>query len=170
MPTGPGCPDGPTACLRLFKFLDLDADGRRDRVIGPAERQAAAKLAPDAARHGDGEPPLEGIVFEIVEWRPIPEPPRHHRRTTDADGVLSICFDYPARVSVREIGGSAGGWSLTTTLPDPIELRCATTTDLPVGNARVALPKTGHAVARGPAGGDRYGPAGVLAPGWVGRD
>lgn len=166
MPTGPGCPDGPTACLRLLKFFDIDGDGQRDRVVGAAERQAAAQLLAGAAQLGDGEPPLEGIVFEIIEWRPVPEAPRHHRRTTDADGALSICFDGPTRVSVREVGG-AGGWSLTTALPDPIDLPCATTT-LTVGNARLALPKTGHAAAG--ARGGRHGSAGLGGPGWVIRD
>ena len=136
--------------------------------MSASERQAAAKLFPDVNRLGDGEPPLEGIAFEIVEQRTVPELPRHHRRSTDASGEWTICFDYPARVSVHEVGHAAGGWSLTTRLPDPIDLQCSTTTTLTVGNGRLGLPKTGHARMRTMGG--RFGMAAGTALGWVPRN
>ncbi len=117
-----GCPDGPNSCLRIVKYHDVNSNGRRDQ----------------------GERLLPEMPFEIIEDR---TEPRHHRRDTDRDGEIVICFDRPIRVIVRELTRELGGtWVLTTQLPEHIDLRCNETITREIGNAPLTrMPETGRA-------------------------
>ncbi len=125
----------------IHKFHDLDRDGQMD----------------------EGEPPLEGIAFDILELVAGDEPWVNQRRT-DADGVIRIGFSGPARFKVRELLRQSGGqWGITTgsrledgmwymaRLGQTVMGGSCADTHLWVGNARAFLPETG-------AGGARYTP------------
>ena len=119
-----GCPDGPHSCLRIIKYHDVNANGLYD----------------------DGDKRLPDMPFEIIEER---SEPRSHRRDTDRMGEIVICFDDAVRVSVHELLREMGGtWTLTTGLPDHIDIGCDATKTLEIGNAPITrLPETGRAEA-----------------------
>jgi hypothetical protein len=111
-PTPPTC----NACLKIYKFHDLDEDGIRD---------------PD-------EPMLEGVAFDIVEGSDV------HHRVTDASGVIEICFPRSTLVLVSEQPRQSGGrWYTTTPYVSAQFLACSGVTDLWIGNAEVGIPETG---------------------------
>lgn len=119
------CPGG--ACLVIRKFHDLDKDGVRD----PAE------------------PMLEGISFVITVGD------REVRASTDARGVLRMCFPRPVMVHIVEDTRSSGGlWYPTTPERESYQLACGDN-ELWIGNAQVGAPRTGTrgAKARWQAGG-----------------
>ena len=117
----------------IHKFNDLDRDGRLDV----------------------GEPMLAGIGFDILELVPGDDAWVNQRRT-DADGIIRISFQGPARLRVRELLRQSGGqWGITTEarledgmwymarLGQTVLGGSCADTHLWVGNARTFLPETG---------------------------
>lgn len=114
MPSGtPPCYPG--SCILLRKFYDVDADG---------------KLDPD-------EPVLAGIPFEFWENGDV------HKRVTESDGSILLCFPEPLEVIVREMRRPTGGqWVTTTPRQIAYHLECGTTY-VSVGNVQIGVPQTG---------------------------
>jgi len=108
------CPGG--ACIVIRKFYDWDADGLR---VGR-------------------EPMLAGIPFEIVMGG------KSFRATTDAFGVIRLCFPDPTEVEVHELLRETGGlWTTTTGNRAVWRLACGDNVAW-VGNARIRAPRTGE--------------------------
>jgi hypothetical protein len=114
---GPGIPgdcDG-GACLVIRKFHDLDRDGRYDAL----------------------EPMLPEIPFLItVDQSEV-------RISTDARGVIRVCWPSPVEANIEELTRLTGGqWFTTSPQRDSWPIGCGDN-EVWIGNAQIGAPRTG---------------------------